>query len=128
MTAGKRWMDWRPEMLEAHPETLPTKPTKDPFEGSVGSDPWALPNIRRSEHGAARPTQENELRPIADRCNEALELLGELTHFFNRRLEALEATGMSQDKAIEAAKLPVKVSANITIRALDAISKGLRRR
>jgi hypothetical protein len=32
------------------------------------------------------------------------------------------------DGAIEAAKLPVKVGANITIRALDAISKGLRRR
>jgi hypothetical protein len=29
---------------------------------------------------------------------------------------------------IEAAKMPIKVSANVTFRALDAVAKGLRRR
>jgi hypothetical protein len=47
------------------------------------------------------------------------------------RREAPKAPGLPRlalDGALEAAKLPVKVSANITIRALDAVSKGLRRR
>jgi hypothetical protein len=42
-----------------------------------------------------------------------------------------EAPGLPRlaiDGAIEAAKLPIKVGANITFRALDAITKGLRGR
>jgi hypothetical protein len=35
---------------------------------------------------------------------------------------------LALDGAIEAAKLPVKVGANITFRALDAVTKSLRRR
>ena len=35
---------------------------------------------------------------------------------------------LALDGAVEAAKLPAKVGANITFRALDAIAKGLRRR
>jgi hypothetical protein len=34
---------------------------------------------------------------------------------------------LALDGAIEVAKLPVKVGANVTIRALDAVIKGLRR-
>ena len=42
-----------------------------------------------------------------------------------------EAPGLSRlaiDGALEAAKLPIKVGANITFRALDALTKGLRGR
>jgi hypothetical protein len=35
---------------------------------------------------------------------------------------------LAVDGAIEAAKLPIKVGANITFRALDAVTKGLRGR
>jgi hypothetical protein len=35
---------------------------------------------------------------------------------------------LALDGAIEAAKLPLKVGANITFRALDAVAKNLRRR
>ena len=35
---------------------------------------------------------------------------------------------LALDGAIEAAKLPVKVGANITFRALDAVAEALRRR
>jgi hypothetical protein len=35
---------------------------------------------------------------------------------------------LALDGAIEAAKLPIKVGANITFRALDAVTKSLRRR
>jgi hypothetical protein len=35
---------------------------------------------------------------------------------------------LAVDGAIEMAKLPLKVGANITFRALDAVAKGLRRR
>jgi len=35
---------------------------------------------------------------------------------------------LALDGAIEAAKLPVKVGANLTFRALDAVTKGLRGR
>jgi hypothetical protein len=42
-----------------------------------------------------------------------------------------EAPGLPRlalDGAIEAAKLPIKVGANITFQALDAVTKSLRRR
>jgi hypothetical protein len=35
---------------------------------------------------------------------------------------------LALDGAIEAAKLPIKVGANLTFRALDAVAKNLRRR
>jgi hypothetical protein len=35
---------------------------------------------------------------------------------------------LALDGAIEAAKLPIKVGANITFRALDSVAKNLRRR
>jgi len=35
---------------------------------------------------------------------------------------------LALDGAIEAVKLPIKVGANLTFRALDAVTKGLRRR
>jgi hypothetical protein len=46
----------------------------------------------------------------------------------HRREEARSLPQLALDGAVEAAKLPVKVSANITIRALDAVTKSLRRR
>ena len=47
------------------------------------------------------------------------------------RRESDPAPGLPQlalDGAIEAAKLPIKVGANITFRTLDAVTKGLRGR
>jgi len=47
---------------------------------------------------------------------------GELTHFFNIRLEVLEATGMSQSEAIKVAK--TEAEATETFRRWQALGRG----
>jgi hypothetical protein len=56
------------------------------------------------------PSPENASRPIADRCAEALELCGELTHFYNLRAEALEAAGVPSDEANRVAMIETKAT------------------
>jgi hypothetical protein len=71
----------------------------------------AKPRTARSGTPASPPRAQSAPDPAAFRPSEAAPGLPRL----------------ALDGAIEAAKLPVKVGANLTIRALDAVIKGLRR-
>ena len=56
---------------------------------------WRNANAEAAEpepenYGPGRPSTENAARPLEDRRNEALELLGELTDFYNQRAAILE--------------------------------------
>src|SRR5262245_57167947 len=65
---------------------------------------------KSAAYGPGHSPPENRLRPIADRCAEALELLGALTHSYNLRAEALEAAGVPEGEANRVAMIETKAT------------------
>jgi hypothetical protein len=53
----------------------------------------AVEQAEGEDYGPGRPSPDTAARPLEDRRNEALELLGELTDFYNQRASILEFEG-----------------------------------
>jgi hypothetical protein len=122
-------------------ETAARKPARPRAAGTTkSSGPGASakrparprPSSRpRGPAGSSSPAARTRSRTATARARAATVRTSANSAPAAPRARADHAPGLPRlalDGAIEAAKLPVKVSANITIRALDAITKGLRRR
>jgi hypothetical protein len=122
----------KPRRKTARPRPAGTKAPR----GGTGAKPKARPKTTastraRGEAGASSAAQRTRTRTAASRK----PAIGVRTRQSSADPEVLEAAEdapglprLALDGAIEAAKLPVKIGANITFRALDAVTKGLRRR
>ena len=99
-----------------------------PDEQIMSKLPRSRPQRDTTRRKTARPrasgsgTRSRPSAPSAARDTSALD-----PAVFGRGESAPGLPRLALDGAIEAAKLPVKVGANVTIRALDAVIKGLRR-
>jgi hypothetical protein len=59
---------------------------------------------------SSRRSRKDARRPVGNRLNEARELLGELTHLYNKRASALELAGLPNTEAERLAMLEVQAT------------------
>ena len=114
------------QIMERLPRTRPKRET--PRSRAARTRAGGTPKAPRAKAGAARPRSRTAAPRKAATPPPAPERSEMDPAVFGPSEHAPGLPRLALDGAIEAAKLPIKVGANITFRALDAVTKSLRGR
>jgi hypothetical protein len=112
----------------------PEEPPPPPEADDASQEP-IMARLPKSRPKRQSPVRERAKRPAPPPSRTASRAAAAAPHangsdpaVFGPAEDAPGLPRLALDGAIEAAKLPVKVGANLTFRALDAVTKGLRGR